>query len=93
MRVPDGGEELREFDFAVVIAVRVVKQALNDLEARVVADVQAQQELQLIRNDAYDFLTRRLWDSECLWLDLLGHCLVKRDILREVAMRWERTTV
>ena len=71
MRVAWGGDDLQEFDFPVLIAVRVVRQALSDLEVHEVTDIQTQQELQLIRDDAYDFLTRRLWDPECLWLDLL----------------------
>ena len=92
MRAVWGGDDLQGFDFPVLIAVRVVRQALSDLEVHEVTDIQTQQELQLILDDAYDFLTRRLWDSECLWLDLLGHCLVKQTVLQEVAVRWERTT-
>lgn len=87
-----GREELREFDFSVVLAVQVVKQALSDLEVRAVADVHTRQELLDARNDAYDFLTRRLWDPECLWSDLLGHCLVRRAVLQEVAVRWVSKT-
>jgi len=81
-------EEFRDLDFAVIVAAKVVTQALNDLEVRVVQDADTQVELQIIRNDAYDFLTRRLWDPDCLWLSLLEHCLVKETVLQAVASRW-----
>ena|SRR3990167_9458113 len=86
-----GDEDLRELDFSTVIAANVVKQALRDLEVRQVKDINRKEDLQAIRDDAYDFLTRRLWDPECLWLDLLGHCLVRQQVLQEVAVRCSRS--
>ena len=34
--------------------------------------------------DAADFLLRRLWDEDSLWLDLIGQALVPREVRRRV---------
>jgi hypothetical protein len=67
------------------LAAAVIRQAFHDLQYGSVARRTA--DLTRIRDDARDFLMRRLWESDCLWYELVGHLLVHRRVVLEVTRR------
>lgn len=72
------GPDIGDVSEHVALAAAVVRRAFVDLRAT------QERYAEYYRWDAYDFLTKRLWESTNLWGGLLAHSLVKHMILREV---------
>lgn len=63
-------------DWAVLrLAVAVAEQAVRDLVGPVD---------RACRDDAYDFLTNRLWDEDCSWYEVLGQYLSRPAVIRRI---------
>ena len=79
MGIPRGAEDVLDpdvYDWAVLrLAVAVAEQAVRDLVGPVD---------KTCREDAFDFLTNRLWVEDCSWHDVLGRYLSKPQVVRRV---------
>ena len=66
---------------SVVLAAAVIRRALQDLTITGIPHHMK------VRQDAHDFLNKRLWAPDCLWQRLLSSVLNRRDILLSVKKR------
>src|SRR5258706_5597700 len=57
------------------LALAVVHRAVQDLT------ISHDRDSAQIRIDAYNFLTHRLWGSDCMWNSILEGCLVQRHVI------------
>ena len=65
----------------VAIGVAVVRRALQDLTIRGIRRAKS------VREDALEFLTKRLWEPSNLWQEVLSGIINKRSILLSVKKR------
>ncbi len=66
----------------VMLAMGVFAQAFRDLTVQ-----SGVHDLSACRRDAYDFLTIRVWEPECLWGEILAPYLIRRKVLEIVHRR------
>lgn len=66
---------------AMRLAVAVIRRAFQDLT---IDAYKNKVYCQALRQDAYEFLTVRFWESGCHWHDILGDILPKHAVLRAV---------
>ncbi len=69
------------------LAAAVIERAFQDLA------LSAGRYNDLYRTDAYEFLTARLWEEDCLWYEMLSAILIRGPVTAAAKLRFAQRRI